>query len=156
MVRLLFRKQGKWGEIYFTHQASNVTQQRFQNKCLQIRLQMRPMYVWDMRQNLIISTTKIHQSNARRKGNWSHTCYHNCTTFTKPIQLSKKEFVSAFYVLTLSTNEKSSHRAAAGRKWKNKFRKSVRAVVFYPSCVSIYNLSMVYPPFEALVGSRLC
>merc|ERR1712155_428938 len=70
-------------------------------------------------------------------------CYHNCTTCTKPIQLSKKEFVSAFYVLTLSTNEKSSHRAAEGRKWKNKFRKSVRAVVFYPTCVSIYNLSMV-------------
>ena len=31
----------------------------------------------------------------------------------------KKEFVSAFYVSTLSTNEKSAHRAAAGRKWKN-------------------------------------
>ena len=27
----------------------------------------------------------------------------------------KKEFVSAFYVSTLSTNEKSLHRAAAGR-----------------------------------------
>ena len=40
-------------------------------------------------------------------------------TFTKPMQLLKKEFVSAFYVSTLSTNEKSSHRAAAGRKWKN-------------------------------------
>ena len=33
-----------------------------------------------------------------------NSCYHNCTTFTKPIQLSKKEFVSAFYVSTLSTN----------------------------------------------------
>ena len=62
------------------------------------------------------------------------TCYHNCTTFTKPIQLyKKKNFFSAFYVSILSTNEKSSHRAAAGRKWKNKFRKSVRAVVFNPT-----------------------
>ena len=69
-------------------------------------------------------------------------CYHNCTTFTKPIQLSKKEFVLAFYVLRLSTNEKSSHRAAEGRKWKNKFRKSVGAVVFNQTCASIYNLSM--------------
>ena len=76
------------------------------------------------------------------------SCYHNCTTYTKPIQLSKKEFVSAFYVLTLSTNEKSSHRAAAGRKWKNKFRKSVRAVVFNPTCVSIYNLSMAWGPMS--------
>ena len=72
----------------------------------------------------------------------SQACYHKCTTFTKPIQLSKKEFVSAFYV---STNEKSSHRAAAGRKWKNKFRKSVRAVVFNQTCASIYNLSMIAP-----------
>ena len=31
----------------------------------------------------------------------------------------KKEFVSAFYVSTLSTNRKSSHSAAADRKWKN-------------------------------------
>ena len=53
-----------------------------------------------------------------------------------------KEFVSAFHVSTLSTNEKSWHRAAAGRKWKNTFRKSVRAVVFNLTCVSIYNLSM--------------
>ena len=68
---------------------------------------------------------------------WPSACYNNCTTFTIPIQLSKKEFVSAFYVSTLLTNEKSSHRAAAGRKWKNKFRKSVRAVVFNPTCVSI-------------------
>ena len=71
-------------------------------------------------------------------------CYHNYTTFTKPIQLSKKEFVSEFYGLTLSTNEKSSHRAAAWRKLKNKFRKSVRAVVFNPTSVSIYNLSMLW------------
>ena len=54
------------------------------------------------------------------------SCYHICTTFTIPIQLLTKEFVSAFYVSTLSTNEKSSHRAAAWRKWKNKFRTSVR------------------------------
>ena len=74
-------------------------------------------------------------------------CYHNCTTFTKPIQLLKTEFVSAFYISTLSTNEKSSHRAAAGRKWKNKFRKSVRAVVFNPSCVSMYNISMIIRVF---------
>ena len=58
---------------------------------------------------------------------------HKCTTFTKPIQCLKKGFVSAFYVSTQSTNEKSLHRAAAGRKWKNKFRNSVRAVVFNPS-----------------------
>lgn len=57
----------------------------------------------------------------------------------------KTEFFLAFYVSTLSTNEKSSHRAAAGRKWKNKFRKSVWAVVFNPTCVSIYNLSMQQP-----------
>ena len=69
-------------------------------------------------------------------------CYHKCKTFTKQIQPFKKEFVLAFYVSTLSTNEKSSHKAAAGRKWKNKLRKSVRAVVFNPTCVSIYNLSM--------------
>lgn len=52
MVGLLFRKQGKWGGFYFTHhfnkQAFNVTWQRFQNKCLQIRLKMRSMYdIWD-------------------------------------------------------------------------------------------------------------
>jgi len=46
----------------------------------------------------------------------SEPCNHDCTTFTKPIQLLKKEFVLAFYVSTLSTDEKSSHRAAAGRK----------------------------------------
>ena len=33
-----------------------------------------------------------------------------------------KEFVWAFYVSTLSTNYKLSHRAAAGRKWKKKIR----------------------------------
>ena len=32
---------------------------------------------------------------------------HRCTTFTKPIQLFKSEFDSAFYVSILSTNEKS-------------------------------------------------
>ena len=78
-----------------------------------------------------------------RDGNGGNSCYHKCTTFTKPIQLLKKEFVSAFYVSILLTNEKSSHRAAEGRKWKNKFRKSVRAVVFNPTCVSIYNLSII-------------
>ena len=89
----------------------------------------------------ILSTNNVtHYLSVPQEMFWA--CYHNCTTFTKPIQLLKKEFVSAFYVSTLSTNEKSSHRAAAGRKWKNKFRKSVRAVVFNPSCVSIYNLSM--------------
>ena len=32
---------------------------------------------------------------------------HGCMTFTKPIQLFKSEIDSAFYVSTLSTNEKS-------------------------------------------------
>ena len=41
-------------------------------------------------------------------------CVHKCTTFTKPIQLFKSEFDVAYYVSTLSTNEKSWHRAAAG------------------------------------------
>ena len=61
-----------------------------------------------------------------------------CTTFTKPIQLIFKKIVSAFYVSTLS--------AAAGRKWENKFRKSVRAVVFNPTCASI--ISMINTPEE--------
>ena len=40
-------------------------------------------------------------------------CVHKCTTFTKPIQLFKSEFDVAYYVSTLSTNEKSWHSAAA-------------------------------------------
>ena len=35
---------------------------------------------------------------------------------TKPADF--KKIVAAFYVSTLSTNEKSSHWAAAGRKWE--------------------------------------
>ena len=71
--------------------------------------------------------------------NSSASCVHRCMTFTKPIQLFKSECDSAFYVSTLSTNEKSWHRAAAGGN-----RKSVRAIVFNPTFVSIYNLSMVW------------
>ena len=46
----------------------------------------------------------------------AYTQCHRCKTFTKPIQLFKSEFNSAFYISALSTNQKSSHRAAAGRK----------------------------------------
>ena len=82
-----------------------------------------------------------------------YSCYHKCTTFSKQSSFQKKEFVSAFYVSTLSTNEKSSHRAAAGRKWKNKFRKSVGAVVFNQTCASIYNLSMIPSEMHPSTGS---
>ena len=68
---------------------------------------------------------------------------HKCTTFTKPIQLFLKWICLGILCFnTVNQWEKSSHRVAAGRKWKNKFRKSVGAVVFNQTCASIYNLSM--------------
>ena len=80
---------------------------------------------------------------------------HKCTTFTKPIQCLKKGFVSAFYVSTQSTNEKSLHRAAAGRKWKNKFRNSVRAVVFNPTCASIMEIMVLNVGYIEAVREEL-
>ena len=59
------------------------------------------------------------------------------------------------YVLTLSTNEKSSHRAAAGRKWKNKFRKGVRAVVFNPTCASIMEIMVLNVGYIEAVREEL-
>ena len=61
-------------------------------------------------------------------------------------------FDLAFYVSTLSTNEKSWHRAAAGRIWKNEFRKTVRAIIFNPTCASIiYIHPWVWPLLVKLV-----
>ena len=68
---------------------------------------------------------------------WTKAGVHKCTPFTNQFTCFHKEYESAFNVSTLSTNEQSSQRAAAGRKWKNKFRKSVRAIVFNPTCASI-------------------
>ena len=63
-------------------------------------------------------------------------CGHNCTTFTKPIHRFWWEFDSAFYVSTLSTNEKSWHRAAAGRKWKKNHKKSSSNQLVSPFIIS--------------------
>ena len=67
-------------------------------------------------------------------------CYHNCTTFTKSIQLLKKN-LSRHFMFQHCQPMRNHHTEQL--QGGNKFRKSVRAVVFNPTCVSIYNLSMI-------------
>ena len=65
-----------------------------------------------------------------------HNIYQTNPAFKKRICLCILWFntVNQWEIITQSS---------CRRKWKNKFRKSVRAVVFNPTCVSIYNLSML-------------